>query len=101
MKRSLLVTLIVGIFVVLVVSALQLSPQLAQFQSRVAESISPNTSSSHAVPRQWQYVFMAILAFGVAALTVTTLRRGRIGLLVLGLLIELAAVTWICALYHI
>jgi adenylate cyclase len=101
MKHSLLVTLIVGIFVLLAVSALHLSPQVVQFESRVAEHMSPDTTSAHVVAKQWQFVFMAILSFGVGALTVTSLRRGRIGLLVLGLLIELAAVTWICGLFHV
>jgi adenylate cyclase len=101
MKPSLLVTLIVGIFVVLAISALQLSPQVVQFQSRVADYISPSTATTHVVPKQWQYVFMSILSFGVAALTVTSLRRSRIGLLVIGLLIELFAVAWICGLYHV
>lgn len=101
MRRPLIVTLIVGIFTVLVVSALQLVPQVAQFESRAADYLSAYTSATRIVPKQWHYVFMAILGFGVAALTATSLRRGRIGLLVVGLLIELAAVAWICGLYHI
>src|SRR5437588_12931800 len=44
---------------------------------------------------------MSIIAFGVAALTVTSLRRGRIALLAVGSLIELAAVSWICSLYRV
>jgi len=101
MKRPLIVTLIIGIFAVIAVSALQLIPQVAQFESRAAESLSSYTTATHVVPKQLQYVFMSILAFGVAALTATSLRRGRIGLLVVGLLIELAAVTWICGLYRV
>src|SRR5580700_4389900 len=101
MKRPLIATLIVGIFVVVAVSALQLVPQIVQFESRAADSISSYGSSGHVVPKQLQYVFMSILAFGVAALTVTSLRRGRIGMLVIGLLIELAAVAWICGLYKV
>src|SRR5256885_9023476 len=101
MKHSLLATLIVGIAVVLAVTALQLSPQVVQFESRGAESISSYAAATHVVPKQWQYVFMSILAFGVAALTVTSLRRGRIGLLALSLIIELAAVSWICSLYKV
>src|SRR6202011_1040639 len=66
-----------------------------------AESISSSVAATHVVPKQWQYVFMSILSFGVAALTVTSLRRGRIGLLVIGLMIELAAVAWICGLYRV
>ncbi len=101
MKRPLIATLAIGIFVVVAVSVLQLVPQVAQFESRAADGISSYASASRVVPKQWQYVFMAILAFGMAALTVTTLRRGRIGLLVVGLLVELVAVTWICGLYRV
>src|SRR5438067_11075026 len=101
MKHSLLATLIVGIFVVLAVAGLQLSPQVAQFKSHAADYISSYAAATRVVPKQWQYVFMSILSFGVAALTVTSLRRGRIALLAVGLLIELAAVSWICSLYRV
>ncbi len=101
MKRPLLATLIIGIFVVVGVSAMHLSPQVLQFESRAADFISPYAAATHVVPKQWQYVFMSILSFGVAALTVTSLRRRRIGLIALGLLIELAAVSWICSLYRV
>ena len=101
MKHALLATLIVGIFVVVAVAGLQLSPQVAQFESRAAENISSYAAATSVVPKQWQYVFISILGFGVAALTVTSLRRARIGLLVFGLVIELVAVAWICGLYHV
>jgi len=101
MKHSLLATLVVGILVVLTVVILQLSPAIVQFESRVADSISSYATATHVVPKQWQYVFMAILSFGVASLTVTSLRRSRIGLIALGLMIELVAVAWICGLYKV
>src|SRR6266436_6816013 len=101
MKRPLLAALIIGIFVVVGVSAMHLSPQVLQFESRAADFISPYAAATHVVPKQWQYVFMSILSFGVAALTVTSLRRGRIALIALGLLVELAAVSWICSLYNL
>ena len=101
MKHSLLATLVVGILVVLTVVILQLSPAIVQFESRVADSISSYAAATHVVPKQWQYVFMAILSFGVASLTVTSLRRSRIGLIALGLMIELVAVAWICGLYKV
>src|SRR5260370_5185830 len=101
MKRPLLATLIIGIFVVVGVTAMHLSSQVLQFESRAADYISPYSAATHVVPKQWQYVFMSIISFGVAALTVTSLRRRRIALLALGLLIELAAVSWICSLYRV
>src|SRR3989442_14635784 len=99
MKRPLLATLIIGIFVVVIVSAMHLSPQVLQFESRVADYISPYSAATHIVPKQWQYVFVSILSFGVAALTVTSLRRGRIALLAVGLLIERAAGLGVFSLY--
>src|SRR5437867_3346958 len=101
MKRPLLITLIIGIFVVVAVSAMHLSSQVVRFEDRVADYISSYNAATHVVPKQWQYLFMSILSFGVAALTVTSLRRGRIGLLAIGLLIELVAVSWICSLYRV
>src|SRR5947209_5074143 len=101
MKRPLIATLIIGIFAVVAVSALQLVPQLRDFESRAADYMSRSASTTENLPTQLQYVIMSILAFGIAALTVTSVRRGRLGLIVLGLLIELAAVTWICGLYGI
>ncbi|HEX4638033.1 MAG TPA: hypothetical protein VH170_00940 [Chthoniobacterales bacterium] len=101
MKHSLLATLIVGIVVVLIVTALQLSPQIVRFESHAADYISSYTAATHVVPKQLQYVFMSILSFGVAALTVTSLRRGRIGIVALGLIVELIAVSWILSLYKV
>jgi adenylate cyclase len=101
MKHSLLATLIVGIFVVLVVAGLQLSPQVVQFESRAADYVSSYAAATHVVPKQWQYVFMAVAAFGVAALTVTSMRRGRIGIVAIGFVLELAAVSWVCSLYRV
>src|SRR5260370_12943952 len=101
MKRPLLITLIIGIFVGVGVSAMHLSPQVVRFEDRVADYISSYNAATHVVPKQWQYLFMSILSFGVAALTVTSLRRGRIGLLAIGLLIELVAVSLIYSLYRV
>jgi len=101
MKRPLIATLIVGLFVMVAISALRLSPQVLQFEQRAAELISPYSQATRVVAKPWQYVFMSILAFGVAALPVTSLRRGRIGLLAIGLVIELAAVSWIFSLYKV
>src|SRR5260370_21504057 len=98
MKAPLLATLIIGIFVVVVVSAMHLSPQLQHFESRVPDYISPYSAATHIVPKQWQYVFISILSFAVAALTVTGLRRGRSALLAVVLLYALHACVVECLL---
>jgi adenylate cyclase len=101
MKRPLLATLIIGVFVVVAVRALHLSQQLLQFEDHAVTYISSWEVATRVVSKPVQYFILSILAFGVAALTVTSLRRGRIALIAFGLLIELAAVSWICSLYKL
>ena len=102
MKRPLIATLIVGIFVVRGGERTAArSAGRCSLNHELRIPFLPTVRLAHVVPKQWQYVFMSILAFGVAALTATSLRRGRIGVLVIGLLIELAAVAWICGLYKV
>jgi len=100
MKRPLLATLIVGIFVFVVVNALQLSAPLLRFETRAVEFISSYRVATEVVANKWQYLFVAISAFAAAWLALASARRGRMGLIVVGLLIELAALAWICGLYH-
>jgi class 3 adenylate cyclase len=100
MKRPLLAALIVGIFVFVVVNALQLSAPLLRFETRAVEFISSYRAATEVVANKWQYLFIAISSFAVAWLTLASARRGRMGLIVFALLIELAALAWICGLYH-
>jgi adenylate cyclase len=101
MKRPTLATLIVGIFVFVVVNALQLSGPLLRLETKAVEFISSYRAASEVVASKWQYLFVAIASFVVAWLTLASARRGRMGLIVVALLIELAALGWICGLYHV
>src|SRR5207249_11008731 len=77
MKRPLLATLIIGIFVVVGVRALHLSQQLVQFEDRAVNYVSSWDAATRIVSKPAQYAILSILAFGVAALTLSSLRRGR------------------------
>jgi len=101
MKRPLLATLIVGIFVVLVVSAIQLSARVVQFEATATQFVTNYANATRVVAVHWQYLLIAIFSFGMAGLTVSSPRRGRMGLVALGLLIELIGVAWVCSLYHL
>src|ERR1700730_15636792 len=101
MKRPLIATLIIGIVVIVGVRALHFSQALVQFEDRIVQNLSSYAAATHVVGKPWQYMILAVLSFGVAALTLTTLRRGRIALIAIGLLIELAAVCWIFSLYRV
>jgi adenylate cyclase len=100
MKRSLLVSLIMGGIVAAVVAGLHASGLLLRFELAAAEYVSHYRNASRIVPNKWQYVLVGFLAIGIAWITLTTARRGRIGWLVLILVAELIGLSWVCSLYH-
>lgn len=101
MKRPLLATLIVGIFVILIVSAVQLSSRVVQFEATAAQFVSSYGTATRVVANRWQYVIVAVLAFGMAWLTVSSSRRGRMSLVALALALELIGVAWVFSVYHV
>jgi adenylate cyclase len=100
MKRSLGATFVIGIVVAGIVGALHVAGLLGRLEIAAAELLSHRRPVPAGVGEIWQYILIPLLALGVAWLTVTSARRGRIALLVLMLLGELAAVAWVCTLYH-
>jgi adenylate cyclase len=101
MKRPLVIALLIGVIAAGVVIALHVSGALFHFELAAGKIISQVRTPTRSVGDIWQYVFVSLLALGVSWLTLTSLRRGRIGWLVLILLIELAAFSWICSLYGV
>lgn len=100
MKRSVVVSLGIGLLAAVVVGVLHASGLLSRFELSATEYISHYSAATRVVGKQWQYVIILLLALGVAWMTVTTSHRRRVALLVLTLLIELAGVSWVCSLYH-
>jgi class 3 adenylate cyclase len=101
MKRPLIATLIIGFTVAAIIAALHASGALLRLERPIAELISHHGGTTGLVGEKWQYLFVALLSFGVAGFTLTSSRRGRAGWLVLALLIELLVFFWICLLYHL
>jgi adenylate cyclase len=101
MKRSLVATLIIGFLVAGIIGALHASGLFLHLERPIAEFISHHGGTTKSVGDKWQYLFVALLSFGVAGLTLTSSRCGRVGWLVLALLIELLVFFWICLLYHV
>ena len=101
MKRSLVATLIIGFLVAGIIGALHASGLLLHLERPIAEFISHHGGTTKSVGDKWQYLFVALLSFGVAGLTLTSSRCGRVGWLVLALLIELLVFFRICLLYHV
>src|SRR2546423_8907174 len=100
MKRSVIPSLIIGVIAAGIILGLQASGLPLRFERATTEYISHYESATKFVGSTWQYVIIVLSALAVSWMTVNSVRRGRIGLLVLILLVELAAVSWICSLYQ-
>jgi adenylate cyclase len=101
MKRSLVTTVIVGVAVAGIVSVLHASGLILRFERAVIGPISDYTRATRVVSEKWQYVFVPLLALGVAWLTLTSVSRRGVRWLFLILLIELLGLSWVCSLYRI
>src|SRR5260370_17655308 len=101
MKRLLVTTVIVGVAVAGIVSGLHASGLILRFERAAIEPISDYARAIRVVSEKWQYVFVPLLALGVAWLTLTSVSRRGMRWLFLLLLIELLGLSWICSLYPI
>src|SRR5215467_12526594 len=101
MKRSLITTLIIGIAVAVLVGALHATKIIAGFETVVAQLITDYASATRVVGEKWQYVFVLLIALGVAWLSLTNIPRWRAWLLIGLLLVELFVLAWVCSLYRV
>lgn len=104
MRRLLIPTLIIGAAVTVVVAALHATDALAALEAAVAGMLSDYAGATRVVSEKWQYLFMLLIAAGVAWLSLkndTPLGRTRVRLLSGAFLIELLALSWVCSLYRV
>src|SRR6266581_2715395 len=101
MKRSLVTTVIVAVAVAGIVSGLHASGLILRFERVAIEPISDYARAIRVVSEKWQYVFVPLLALGVAWLALTSVSRRGMRWLFFVLLIELLGLSWVCSLYRI
>src|SRR5512141_1436155 len=101
MKRSLVTTLIIGVAVTLIVVALHATKVIAGFETVAAQLVTDYPGATRVVCEKWQYVFVLLIALGVAWLGVGKVPRWRAWLLVGLLLVELFGLAWVCSLYRV
>lgn len=101
MKRSVGAALVIGLLVAAMISALHAAGPFLRFETASAHLFSTSGATTRMMSNKLLYVLILAGAVGVALLTLTSRRRDRIGWLVLALVIELIAVTWICSLYRV
>src|SRR5438552_19209564 len=99
MKRSLITTLIIGVAVALIVGLLHATRAIVGLETALAGLVSHYASATRVVGEKWQYVFVLLLALGVAWLSLNSLSQNRTRLLVVLLLIELLGLSCVCSIY--
>ena len=101
MKRSLITTLVIGIAVAIVVGVLHATKSIAGFENAAAQLVADYRSATRVVGEKWQYVFVLLVALGVAWLSLINIARWRSALLIGLLLVELFGLAWVCSLYRV
>ena len=98
MKRNVIAVLIIGLIVGGLVIGLEIGGFLLR-PERAMAGLFPETATR--LMAAVQYAVAVLAALGVAFLTLESSRRGRLGLIIAILLVELAGVAWVCALYKV
>src|SRR4051812_20173443 len=101
MKRSVLVSLTIGLIVAAVVGLVHVTGILSRFELAATESVSHLESATRVIGKYWQLGLILLFAVGVSWITLTSSHRRRIWWLVGILLIEIVGIAWICSLYHV
>src|SRR6266403_2402868 len=101
MKRLLITTLIIGIVVAIAVGALHATRSLAGFESAAGQLVSDYAGAARVISEKWQYVFILLIALGVAWLSLSIVPRWRSRLLIGLLFVELFGLSWVCSLYRV
>jgi class 3 adenylate cyclase len=101
MKRLAITTLVIGVAVAIVVGALHAAKLLAGFENATAQLVSDYAGATRVVADKLQYVFVLLIALGVAWLTLSKVPRWHIRLLLGLLLVELFGLAWVCSLYRV
>lgn len=101
MKRSVITTLVIGAVVAVVVGALHATKFIAAFENAAAQLVADYAGATRVVGDKWQYVFVLLVALGVAWLGLSNVSRWRSRLLIGLLLVELFGLAWVCSLYRV
>jgi class 3 adenylate cyclase len=101
MKRLAITTLVIGVAVAIVVGALHATKSLAGFENAGGQLVADYAGATRVVVDKWQYVFVLLIALGVAWLTLSKVPRWHSRLLLGLLLVELFGLAWVCSLYKV
>ena len=104
MKRSLITTLVIGVAVAIVVGILHATKATAGLEAGIGRLVSDYAGATRVVGQKWHYVFVLLIAAGVAWLSLRNpppAGRLRNYLLFGSLVVELLVLSSVCSLYRI
>jgi len=101
MKRLHISALIIGLIAAAIVMVLHISGLLLRPELAIKNLISPQGTAARPVLDLVQYFLVALLAVGVAWMTLAAVRRGRLAFIVTILVLELAGAAWVSSLYQV
>jgi len=104
MKRSLITTLVIAIAVAIVVALLHATKVTADFEAGIGRLVSDYAGATRVVGEKWQYVFVFLIAAGVAWLGLRNpppAGRLRNYLLFGSFVVELLVLSWVLSLYRV
>jgi adenylate cyclase len=101
MKRSIIVSAVIGLIVAGVLCAVQACGVLFRPEFAVTDLIMRHSNIARLLANHWQYFFIILFAFAVAWATVEGAPRGWAWWVVAILIAELIGITLVCALYRL
>src|SRR3954471_12751716 len=101
MKRLVITKLVIGFAGAIIVGALPATKFMAVFENAAGQLVADYAGATRVVADKWQYVFVLLIALGVAWLSLSNVPRSRSRLLVGLLLLELFGLAWVCSLYGV
>src|SRR5438477_11242352 len=100
MKRLLITTLIIGVAVAFGVGALHASKTRGGLEAVGAQLVCDYSSATRIGSEKWQYVYVLLIALGVAWLSLSKVPRWPRRLLVGLFFLEQFVLSWVGALYR-
>jgi adenylate cyclase len=101
MKRSIIVSAVIGIIVAGILCTLQAYGILFRAEFAITDLVMRHSNITRLIANHWQYLCIILFAFAVAWATVQGASRGWAWWVVAILIAELVGITLICALYRV
>jgi class 3 adenylate cyclase len=101
MKRTLISACIIGIVVAAIAITSHAAGWFHGIELPLRNWLEKLNGPAHNVGKAWQYSLIVLLGLATAWIVLTSARRNPIVILVLAVVAELLALSWVCSLYHI